>query len=238
MLKSVALIPARSGSIRIKNKNIKLLNGHPLIAYTIRAALDSKVFDKVICVTDSQKYKSIAEQYGAYVPCLRPKNISSKKSPDIEWVNWIMQKTIKNYFDIFSILRPTNPLRDEFIIRKAFRKFIKSKCDSLRAVNLCKQHPYKMWRVKGNLIKPIFNNKNKTPWHSRQYVELPKIYEQNASLEIAWTRVLRKKIPTISGKRIIPFFSKNFEGFDINLPEDFEFLEYLIKNKKVKLKKL
>ena len=103
---------------------------------------------------------------------------------------------------------------------------------------MCKQHPYKMWRVKGNLIKPIFNNKNKTPWHNIQYAELPKIYEQNASLEIAWTRVLKKKIPTISGKRVIPFFSKNFEGFDINLPEDFEFLEYLVKNKKVKLKKL
>ena len=61
MYKSIALIPARSGSKRIKDKNIKLLNGHPLIAYTIRAAIDSKIFDAVVCVTDSKKYKKIAE---------------------------------------------------------------------------------------------------------------------------------------------------------------------------------
>ena len=119
MYKSIALIPARSGSKRIKDKNIKLLNGHPLIAYTIRAAIDSKIFDKVVCVTDSKKYKKIAEKYGAVVPCLRPKKISNEKSPDIEWVSWIMKKMDKNYFKFFSILRPTSPLRDERVIKKA-----------------------------------------------------------------------------------------------------------------------
>ena len=101
MYKSIALIPARSGSKRIKDKNIKLLNGHPLIAYTIRAAIDSKIFDKVVCVTDSKKYKKIAEKYGAVVPCLRPKKLVMR-NPDIEWVSWIMKKMDKkNYFKIF-----------------------------------------------------------------------------------------------------------------------------------------
>ena len=73
------------------------------------------------------------------------------------------------------------------------------------------QHPYKMWKAKGNYMFPIFNSKFKVPFHSMQYQSLPRIYEQNASLEIAWTRVLKKKNPSISGKES-PFFQKIFKG--------------------------
>ena len=90
-LSCVALIPARSGSKRIKDKNIRCLNGHPLLAYSISSAIDSGVFDKVVCVTDSQKYADIAMYYGAEVPKLRPDNISRDVSPDIEWVLWILK---------------------------------------------------------------------------------------------------------------------------------------------------
>ena len=237
--KIVALIPARSGSRRIKNKNIKNLKSHPLIAYTIRAAIKSKVFDEVLCITDSLKYKKIAQKYGAKVPFLRSKKISKEKSPDIEWVMWAINKiNKKNEFKIFSILRPTNPLRDETTIKRAFKKFFNNKCDSLRAVDLCNQHPYKMWKIKGNYMKPIFNVRSKVPYHSRQYGDLPEIYTQNASLEIAWTRLLKKKNPTIAGKRIIPFITKDYEGFDINTQIDFNLLESLISKKIVKLKKI
>ena len=83
----VALIPARSGSKRLPNKNIKLLRGHPLIAYTIVTAIQSKVFDKVIVCTDSNEYAEIASKYGAYVPYLRNPDNSGSISPDIEWVS-------------------------------------------------------------------------------------------------------------------------------------------------------
>ena len=73
MHKAVALIPARSGSKRIKDKNILKINGHPLLAYTIRVALNCKIFDRIVCVTDSKKYAKIAEKYGAEVPVLRPR---------------------------------------------------------------------------------------------------------------------------------------------------------------------
>ena len=82
--KAVALIPARSGSKRVPNKNIKLINGHPLLAYSIKSALDSNVFDEVICATDSEEYAKIANYYGASVPFLRSKNISGDSSPDFE----------------------------------------------------------------------------------------------------------------------------------------------------------
>ena len=87
----VAFIPARSGSKRLPNKNIKSFCGHPLLAYTVRAAVDSCVFDSVICATDSKLYADIAKYYGAEVPFLRPGKISTDKSPDIEWVTWMLK---------------------------------------------------------------------------------------------------------------------------------------------------
>ena len=108
MNKFVCLIPARGNSKRIKNKNIKNLKGHPLIAYTIDAALESKLFHEIVCVTDKSEYKQIAEYYGAKVPRLRPKHTATSKSPDIEWVKWILE-ILDDEFDAFCILRPTSP---------------------------------------------------------------------------------------------------------------------------------
>ena len=113
-----------------------MINKHPLLAYTIRHAIKSKIFDRVICVTDSKRYQNIAIKYGAEVPKLRPKKLSGDKSSDIEWVMWIMKQIngIKEY-EIFSILRPTNPLRKISTPRNAFKYFKKKKFfDSLRAV--------------------------------------------------------------------------------------------------------
>ena len=132
----VALIPARFGSKRIKGKNIKLLNGHPLIAYTISAAIQSGVFKKIILSTNSVKYKNIAEQYGATV-YLRPQKYAGDNSPDIEWVSHILKK-LKDKgekFNYFSILRPTSPFRKPQTIKRALNQFLKSKnADSIRAV--------------------------------------------------------------------------------------------------------
>ena len=112
MKNNVALIPARSGSKRVINKNISPLEGHPLIAYTIISALESNVFDDVIVSTDSNEIKEVSEYYGASVPFIRPEEYSQDKSPDIQWVKHSLNylKKIKNY-NVFSILRPTSPFR-------------------------------------------------------------------------------------------------------------------------------
>jgi CMP-N,N'-diacetyllegionaminic acid synthase len=230
-LKTVAFIPARSGSKRVPNKNIKYLNGHPLLAYTIRAAIDSGIFDSVICATDSELYADLARYYGAEVPFLRPENISGEKSPDIEWVIWILEKLKEKGqdFDIFSILRPTSPFRLPETICRAWGAFnADSGIDSLRAIEKCKQHPGKMWVLSGKRMVPLlpFYNGN-TPWHSNQYASLPEIYVQDASLEISWTRNPLVQ-NTITGEVIIPFISNGLEGFDINEPEDWMLAEYYI----------
>jgi len=230
-IKSVAFIPARAGSKRVANKNIKPLNGHPVIAYSICAAMDSGVFDAVICATDSKLYADIAEYYGAAVPFLRPPAISGDKSPDMEWVVWMLNALKKQgkTYNIFSILRPTSPFRLPETIRRAWKLFTKDKtADSLRAIEKCKQHPGKMWVMRGNRILPVMPfTTSGTPWHSSQYAALPEIYIQNASLEIAWTRV-PLETGTIAGEAIIPFVSQGLEGFDINQPEDWLLAEDLI----------
>ena len=228
---AVAFIPARSGSKRVPNKNIRPLGEHPMLAYSIRAAIDSGVFDAVICATDSELYADIARHYGAEVPFLRSSEISGDKSPDIEWVVWMLQKLKEGgrEFEIFSILRPTSPFRLPETIRRAWSLFIEDpRADSLRAIEKCKQHPGKMWVIRGTRMLPLLPYANgATPWHSSQYAALPEIYAQDASLEIAWSRVALEQ-NSIAGEAIIPFVSQELEGFDINDPEDWWMAERLL----------
>ena len=127
MKNNVALIPARSGSKRVVNKNITPLNGHPLIAYSIVSAIESKIFDQVVVSTDSEEIKNISEYYGANVPFIRPSEYSQDKSPDILWVKHALDffKEIKNY-EFFSIIRPTSPFRKPETIKRAFKLFLNS----------------------------------------------------------------------------------------------------------------
>mgnify|MGYP001164311346 FL=1 len=230
-LSSVALIPARSGSKRIPDKNIKQLGDHPLLAYTVRAAVDSNLFDAVICATDSQEYADIASYYGAEVPFLRSAEISVDTSPDIDWVISVLGSlsSIGRSFDIFSILRPTSPFRLASTIHRAWAMFLKNpSADSLRAVEKCKQHPGKMWVIRQNRMLPTMPfSLNGTPWHSSQYASLPEVYVQNASLEIAWTQVAVEQ-KSISGEAVVPFISQGLEGFDINNLEDWLLAEHYI----------
>lgn len=230
-MKKVVFIPARSGSKRIPNKNIKPLNGHPVIAYTIRSAIDSGVFDSVICATDNELYAEVARYYGAEVPFLRPVDISGDKSPDIEWVVFMLRtlKDLGREFDVFSIQRPTNPFRLPETVQRAWNTFINDpQADSLRAIEKCKQHPGKMWVIRGNRMLPILPFSNDyTPWHSCQYASLPEIYSQNASLEIAWSKIALQQ-NSISGEAVIPFISLGMEGFDINNAEDWILAEQFL----------
>src|SRR5918992_3620353 len=117
MADAVALVPARSGSLRLPGKNIRPLAGHPLIAYTIAAARDSGVFDAVLVSTDSEEVAEIARRYGADVPGLRPAKMATSTSPDVEWVRHVMAERDD---EVFSILRPTSPFRTGAVIKRGF----------------------------------------------------------------------------------------------------------------------
>lgn len=219
----VALVPARSGSKRVIDKNIGILKGHPLIAYSIASAIQSGIFADVIVSTDSELYSRIAKHYGASVPFLRPAQMSDDLSPDIEWVDYTLTQIRKlgKQYDCFSILRPTSPFRGSETILRAWKEFTKNEhIDSLRAVEKCRQHPGKMWVLSGEIMYPLMPmSQNTLPWHSSPYQLLPDVYVQNASLEIAWTRVVSEQ-GSISGKLVCPFLTSGNEGFDINHPTD------------------
>ncbi|RJX31624.1 MAG: acylneuraminate cytidylyltransferase family protein [Desulfarculus sp.] len=227
----IGLIPARAGSQRIKDKNIVQLQGHPLIAYSVCAALDSGVFDAVVASTDSQLYADIARHYGAEAPFLRPVEMAGSKSPDIEWVRYTLERlaALGRAYDSFSILRPTSPFRLPQTIQRAWGEFLAQEgVDSLRAVEKCKQHPGKMWVVRGQRMTPLLPlTPPARPWHSSQYADLPEVYVQNASLEIAWSRVALEE-GTIAGNVLMPFFTQGSEGWDINHPEDVWIAERLL----------
>lgn len=234
----VALIPARSGSKRVPDKNIRRLAGHPVIAYTIAAAIQSEIFADVIVSTDSERYAEIARHYGATVPFLRPVEIAGDHSPDIEWLQYTLGRLQAegSHYDCFSILRPTSPFRLPQTIRRAWQAFTaETGVDSLRAVEKCTQHPGKMWVVRDKRMMPLLPlGPPEQPWHSSQYPSLPVIYVQNASLEIAWSRVVFED-RTIAGNVVMPFFTNDYEGFDVNNPYDWQLAEEMVKNNNAQL---
>jgi CMP-N-acetylneuraminic acid synthetase len=150
-------------------------------------------------------------------------------------------------WDCFSLLRPTSPFRTADTIRRAWTTFTSQEgVDSLRAVELCTQHPGKMWIVRGQRMYPLLpfggepaspkppSGEGGLPWHSTPYQALPRVYVQNASLEMAWTRVVRDR-RTIAGDVLVPFLTEGYEGFDINDAFDWMVAERLLAEGKVTL---
>lgn len=226
MPSAVALIPARGGSERVPGKNVRPLAGHPLIAYTIAAALGSGVFDAVVVSTDSEEIAEVARRYGAEVPGLRPAELATSTSPDIEWVVHALDglREQGRPFDLFSILRPTSPFRTAATIRRAHELLLAhgDGADSIRAVVKCREHPGKMWVLDGERMSPLLPQPvDEVPAHSRQYQALPEVYVQDSSLEIAWTRVTDSRLH-IAGDRVLALVSEGWEGFSIDYPDDVE----------------
>lgn len=228
---AVALIPARGGSERVPGKNVRPLGGHPLLAYSISAARESGVFDAIVVSTDSAEIAEAAERYGAEVPGLRPAEMASATSPDVEWVQHVIDVLAAEgrEFELFSILRPTSPFRGAATIRRAYEQFvsIEPRADSLRAVRGCREHPGKMWTLEGELMQPLLDQPAGVPYHSRQFKDLPEVYIQDSSLELAWSSVLEGEA-SIAGERVAPFFTSEHEGFSIDYPDDWERAEALI----------
>ena len=234
--KHVALIPARQGSKRLPGKNIMLLKGCPLIAYTITSAMRSGEFTEIIVSTNCQETADIALSWGAKVPCLRPEEYSSDQSTDIEWVNHAINQMItiqREEIGFISILRPTSPLRSSDSISKAITMLDDNPwADSIRAMELTNRHPGKMWKVgsDGRATPFLIQSKNEIPTYNRPTQSLPKVWVQNASLEVVrYSSLIDTQ--SISGDNVLAISLPGYEGYDINTQEDWDFLEYLISSK-------
>jgi N-acylneuraminate cytidylyltransferase len=226
----IALIPARSGSKRVPSKNIRPLGEHPLLAYTIAQAQQAGIFADIFLSTESEEIAAVARYYGADVPFLRPEAYAGDHSPDIEWITDALTRLrdMGKIYDCFSILRPTSPFRTADTIRRAWEQFQQvQNIDSLRAVEKCAQHPGKMWVLNDDRMTPLLLNPAGVPWHSTPYQSLPEVYVQNASLEIAWTRVVFED-GSIAGTKLTPFITTDIEGFDINTQYDWRIAEQML----------
>jgi len=228
--RAVAFVPARSGSKRVPGKNVRLLAGHPLLAYAIETALQSGVFERVVVSTDSEEVAEIGRWYGADVPFLRPDEYATSTSPDIEWLAFTLER-LGESFDLFAIVRATNPFRGPDAVRRGLEQLLAtSEADSLRAVELVKQHPGKMWLLGEDrrTMSPLLDQSSlDVAWHAGQYQALPPVYSQNSALEIAWARVVAET-GTREGRIVAPFFTDGYEGFNVDDEEDWERAERLL----------
>lgn len=144
-MKNIAIIPARSGSKGLKDKNIRSLNGKPLIAYTIDAAKKSEVFDEIFVSTDSEKYAKIAREWGANVPFLRSSQLSSDTASSWD----VLKDALEKYkemgleFDTVTLLQPTSPLRTAEDIVSAYQKMINKNAKAI--VSVCEVDHSPLW---------------------------------------------------------------------------------------------
>mgnify|MGYP005644939821 CR=1 FL=1 len=230
----LCIIPARSGSKGIKNKNIKYLGDKPLIAWSIDHAIKSKHNMRIIVSTDSEEYAKIARKYGAEVPFIRPKEISQDLSTDLEFLKHCVDylKENEKYEPDFIVqLRPTYPSRKVSILDETIDIFIekRNEFDSLRTVFPFDKSPFKMYTLDGDNLNPLFRNLGdlKEPYnHCRQ--NLPNAYLHNGYIDILNTNLIKDGI--ISGEKIYGYVMDRSEYHDIDSIEDFELVEKLINN--------
>jgi CMP-N,N'-diacetyllegionaminic acid synthase len=234
---AVAFVPARSGSERVPQKNVRPLAGHPLLAYAIETAQLSGSFERVVVSTDSEEIADVARWYGADVPFLRPAQFATATSPDIEWLTYTLGELPERY-ELFALVRATNPFRGPDVVRRGLEQLLATpEADSVRAVELVKQHPGKMWLLAddGRTMRPLLEQSHlDVTWHAGQYQALPRVYVQNSALEIAWTRVVTET-GTREGAVLTPFLTQGLEGFNVDDEEDWARAEQLVASGEAKL---
>ena len=225
-MKITAIIPARGGSKTIKNKNIKLFLGEPLIYYSIKQAHESKYINRIILTTDNEEIRQIGMKYGVEAPFLRPKNISGDLSTDLEffehYLEWTKENEPNKIPDILVQLRTTYPTRSVKLIDECIELLMNNMgYDCVRTISeYNSKTPFKMYTVENNCINPLFKkHKNlKEPYNlCRQ--EFPQIYTSNGCVDVIKTDTILKK-KSVSGDKMFPKILDETEIDDIDTIEE------------------
>jgi CMP-N,N'-diacetyllegionaminic acid synthase len=222
-----AIIPARSGSKGVLDKNIMKLAGYPLIAYSIEAAKKSLNINRVIVTTDSQQYADIASEYGAEVPFFRPDSISGDTATDIEFfahmIEWFKEKegSVPEYF---VHLRPTTPLRNSQIIDLAINEFVGSNYTALRSAHKMSDTSYKTFEVEDNKFKLLCKGGFDIESTSLPRQSFPVTYNPNGYVDIVRTSKIIRGV--LHGDSVKAFITD--PAYEIDELVDFYYLEYLV----------
>ncbi len=223
----VAIIPARAGSKGIPKKNVRCLAGKPLIAYTIEAALNSEVIDRVIVSTDSNEIADIAKSYGADVPFLRPPELSTDDASSFSVFRHAIEYLEKNEsypVDIGVLLQPTSPLRGAKRIDEVIEKILTSDCNSV--ITVCKtkhHHPYWSFKMQDDELIPLMENV--IPINRRQL--LPDVYAVNGAVYAIKRNVIFEQA-SFFGKNVRAIIMSEEESLDIDNYLDFFIAEMVL----------
>ena len=215
-MKKVAIIPAWSGSKGLKDKNIIDVCGKPLIAYTIEAAKDSELFERIIVSTDSKKYGEICEQYGAEV-MYRGENLSNDQATTFVVIRDVLQR-ISYDIDFFVLLQPTSPLRTTFHIQEAVRKFESKFIDFDFLVSV------KEAEFENALVHPIGEDESLKYFDadfSNYRRQLHKEYSPNGAIFIGKPKAYLEH-KHFYGIRSLAYIMSNFDSIDIDDKIDYE----------------
>lgn len=226
--KILAIIPARSGSKGIKNKNIIDLNGKPLISYTIEEAKKSKYIDKIVVSTDGEEIANISKKYGAEVPFLRPEELATDKSKSIDAVLHCIHELEKNkqFFDYCILLQPTQPFRKTSDIDEAILSIIESGEESLASVCEVNEHPILMRRIRNNILCSILDCNSTV---RRQDFE--KIYRVNGAIYINKINENLNKETSLNDNKM-PYIMSGKNSVDIDTIDDLKLAEIYLVNEK------
>ncbi len=223
----IAIIPARSGSKSVKNKNVKILGKKPLIAWSIELCCRSKFISKVFVSTDSKKYAKLAKKFGKVEIILRPKKLSLDYSTDYQMIKHAMQK-IKFDYDYIAHIRPTTPTRKIEDINSAIQSFIKSDCDSLRSVHEMSETSYKSLEISNGKLKSLKNLNLSMDKLNQPRQKFNKTYIPNGVIDIYKKEFINKK-KSLFGKNVKAF--KTSYCHEIDNPEDFKYINFLWQKK-------
>lgn len=224
--KVLAIIPARGGSKSLPGKNIKMIAGKALIAWTIDEAKKSKYIDKTIVSTDSSKIAEIAKKFGAEVPFIRPAELATDTAKSTDVIKHAVE-FFKKEFEIVILLQPTSPLRNSEDIDNAFGYFEQKNAKAVVSVSEL-EHPIqwvgKLQKDKNmaNFTSEIYKNKNRQ--------ELEKYYRYNGAIYISEIGYFLDKNGFI-GKDTFAFIMKRENSFDVDTYLDFKIAEYLLKER-------
>ena len=225
----LVIIPARSGSKRLKNKNILNFFNKPLIAHTINEALKVKELDEIIVSTDSKKILNISKKYGANVPFLRPKYLSKSKTPSISValhaINYFKKKNIE--FEKVMLLQPTSPLRKAYHIRQACKLYRNKKAHSI--ISVCENnHPIEWINyIDNSLSLKNFVNEKKIFLNSSEF---KRSYKLNGAIFITNTKHLIKQKTFFLKKKIYAYIMDKRYSIDIDTKLDFDYAKFIKSN--------
>jgi len=221
MTKSIAIIPARGGSKRLPEKNIKTLDGIPLVAHSILyAKANNEIIEEVYVSTDDEKIKEIALQYGAKI-IDRPTELSGDLEPTVSALKHVLQNI--HEVENIIVLQPTNPFRPANLLKEAFDVFQNNNYDSLFTVT---RNHQKFGKIENNQYIP-FNYKI-----GQRSQDLEPLYFENGLLYISKAKLILNKNTIVSENAFPLIVNHPFVNVDIDTQEDFDYAEYLINYKK------